>query len=111
MADLLKVLGQTIPIGGNLVALYTVPSNSQSSISTLVICNQNNVGTSFNISVSIGGAADTPAQYIYYQIPLDVNDTFTATIGISLSAGDVIRCLSSTGNVSFNLFGVEITNS
>lgn len=109
MTDYVKIIAQNIPSAGILTTLYTVPANTMTSISSLVACNQNNVGTSFNISVAINGAADTPAQYIFFQAPLDVNDSFVATMGISLAAGDVVRCLSSTGNVSFNIFGVEVS--
>lgn len=109
MVDTLKVLGQSIPLTGVLTNLYTVPNGAQTSISSLVVCNQSNVGSSFNITVAIGGAADTAAQYLYFEQPIGIGDTFVATIGISLAAGDIIRCLSSTGSVSFNLFGVELS--
>jgi hypothetical protein len=57
----------------------------------------------------VAGAADTSAQYIAYDVLLDTNETRSFTLGIALGAADVIRVYSSTGTVSFNGFGVEIT--
>lgn len=109
MTDILRVLGQLIPANNVLTDLYAVPANTQTSISSITICNQNSSqGVLFSISVGIGGAADNPAQYVYYQLPLDINDTFIATVGFSLAAGDVVRCLIIGDNVSVNLFGVEV---
>src|SRR5271165_3273871 len=109
MTDTLRILGQIIPTINVLTTLYTVPSATMTSVSSIVVCSQNNAGSSFNISVAINGAADAPQQYIFYQAPIDINDSLIATIGISLAAGDQIRCLSSTGNISFSAFGVEVT--
>ena len=106
--DTLKVLAQSLPTVGILTDFYTVPAATQTTVSSIIICNLYSLGTSFSVSVAIGGAVDDPKQFIYYTTPLDVNDTFIATVGLSLASGDVIRVLSSTGNVSFNLFGVEI---
>lgn len=109
MTDTLKVLGQAQPTINVLTNIYTVPGAAQTTVSSLVICNLSNIGTSFNIAIAIGGASDSLQQYIYYNMPLDSNDTFIATIGMSLAAGDTIRVLASSGIVSFNIFGVEIT--
>jgi len=107
MGDVIKVLGQVNPTINILTVLYTVPSMVQTTVSSIVICNTSGNIDSFSVSVAVGGAADTLKQYIYYGQPLDANDTFVATIGMSLAAGDVVRVLSSAGNLSFNLFGVE----
>ena len=109
MADTLKVLGQVISVPNSLIDLYTVPSSSQATVSSIMICNQNLVQVTFRISVAIGGAVDSRKQYLYYDLPLLNNDTFVATIGLSLGAGDKIRVQSDTDDVSFNLFGVEVT--
>ena len=110
MAQTLKVLGQASPIAATLTALYTVPSATQVCGSTIVICNQNAAGNiRFRVSIAVAGAADAPRQYIYYDGLLSNRSTFTATIGIALGATDVVRVQSDTLNVSFNLFGVEVT--
>lgn len=110
MAETLRVLAQITPSANSLTALYTVPTLTSATISSILICNQNSSGSViFRISVAISGAADDPKQYLYYDLPLSSNDTFIATIGVSLAAGDIVRVRADTTNVSFNVFGVEVT--
>ena len=112
MTDNIKVLAQSAPSPTVLTNLYTVPAATSTATSSITICNQNSgSGTqiAFRVSIAIGGAADTPKQYIYYDIPLIANDTFIATIGLTLGTGDIIRVQTDTANVSFTLFGVEVS--
>lgn len=74
-----------------------------------MVANQSATATSFRVSVAIAGAADTPAQYLYYDIAIPGNDTFAATLGITLAATDVIRVYNTLATCSFNFFGVEIS--
>lgn len=109
MTDLLRVLGQADPSAGVLTDLYTVPPSTQVATGSITVCNRNTFSIKFRVAISIGGAADTPKQYIYYDAPLDANDTFIATIGVTLANLDVIRVRSDMGGVSFNAWGVEVT--
>jgi hypothetical protein len=109
MAETFKILGQSIPLAQVLTNLYVVPSLTSSVISSLVVCNQSSIPTIFRISLAIAGAADTPAQYIYYNLPIAANDTFIATIGGTLATTDIIRVHSDNGLVSFNVLGSENT--
>lgn len=102
-----KVLGQLLPTANTLTDCYTVPALTQATISSLTVSSNNVSSDIFNISVAIAGAADTPAQYIYSGVIISGNDTFAATLGITLSAGDVVRVFSLNGYCAFNLFGVE----
>jgi len=109
MTDTLSILGQAIPSANTITTLYTVPAATSTTVSSLTVCNQSASSCTFNISVAVAGAADTPKQYIYYELFLDGNDTFIATIGISMATTDVMRCFSTNASTSFNLFGVQIT--
>jgi branched-subunit amino acid ABC-type transport system permease component len=110
MTETLKVLGQSLPAANTLTPIYTCGSAFGATCSSITICNQSSSVTAFfNVSVAIGGAADTPAQYIYYQLILDPLDTFIATIGFTLAQTDVVRVLASTASVSFSLFGCELS--
>ncbi len=109
MTDTLLVLGQDYPNANVLTTLYTVPSSTSTTVSSITICNQSSGSANFSVSVAPSGAADTPSQYIYFQLYLDGNDTFIATVGFTLASTDQVRVLSNTGNVSFSLFGVQIT--
>lgn len=103
-----RVLGQSFPAAGRLVDLYIVPASKRTISSTITACNQMNERRTFRLSVGVGGAADARQQYIYYDTPVDANKTFAQTIGMTLSAGDVVRVRSEDGYMSFNLFGDEV---
>ena len=107
MPTVQKVLGQLKPSAATLTTLYTVPASTQATVSTIVVTNQSATPTAFRISVAIAGAADTPAQYIYYDVAIAGNDVFAATLGITLAATDVVRAFNTLATLSFNLFGVE----
>jgi hypothetical protein len=107
--DNLKVLGQILPSAGVLSVAYTVPAATNTVISSIVACNTDTNNTTFRISVAINGAADATKQYIYFDLPIEGNDTFIATVGLSLNAGDVIRVQSASGLVAFNVFGDEVS--
>lgn len=109
MAETRKVLGQSAPGAATLTDLYTVPAVTQAVVSSIVICNRSAVATAFRISVAVNGAADATSQYLYYDVPIFGNDTFIATIGITLGDTDVVRCYATLATVTFTAFGVEIT--
>ena len=108
MTDTFKVLGQSRPSASVLTDLYTVPNATQTTVSSLVICNQS-AATTFRLSVAIVGTNDSLSQYLAFDIPLDPNQLITLTLGITLGTTDKIRCQSASGLVSFNAFGVEIS--
>ena len=79
------------------------------TVSSLVVCNRHSTDTiAFRISVAVAAAGDNNKQYLYYDVLLDPNDTFIAVVGLTLSAGDLIRVQTDTESVSFSLFGVEL---
>jgi hypothetical protein len=103
-----KVLGQINPTANTLTTLYTVPSANSSVISTIVVCNQSSVATTFRLAVQPGNATIVSKHYINYDTPLPANDTITATLGITLAATDVISANVGSATVSVSAFGSEI---
>jgi hypothetical protein len=74
-----------------------------------MICNTTSLPTTFSVSIAIAGESDALQQYLWYVMPLNANDTFLATLGITLATTDVVRVWANDNNVAFNMFGVEIT--
>jgi len=109
MADTYKVLGQSNPSATTLTDVYTVPASTSAVVSSIVVANRSNVQTSFRISIAPGGAADSDKQYLYYDVGIPGNDTFSATLGISLATTDVVRVYATLATLSFNIMGVEIS--
>lgn len=104
-----KSLGQAKPAAGALTTLYTVPALKEAACSSIAICNQSQTKDWFRLSHAVAGAADTPAQYVYWDVEVPAGCTFVATIGITAAATDVVRIQSTFGNCSFNLWGMETT--
>lgn len=109
MTETLKILMQMSPSATSLTDFYTVPSSTSTVISSIIICNQNTTDESFRISLASAGAADNIKQYIYYDMIVLAKDTFIVTCGITLATTDVMRVYSSNTNLSFTIFGSEVT--
>lgn len=107
MAENIKVLGQQTPLAGVMTTIYT--ATNAAVVSTISCCNQNTFDVKIRISIAVAGAVDDPKQYIYYDVPLEGNNSFALTAGITLANSDVIRGYSDRGNVSFNVFGTEVS--
>jgi hypothetical protein len=104
----LKVLGQSNPSATTATDLYTVPGSTTAACSSIVVCNRSATATSFRISVRVAGAGADNKQYLYYDVPIAGNDTFVATIGISLATTDVVTVYATLATLSFTLFGQEV---
>jgi hypothetical protein len=109
MATVYKTLGQSSPSATTETALYTVPAATSAVASSVIVCNRSAVLSTFRISIAIAGAATSNKDYIYYDLPIGANDTFIATIGVTLAATDEVRVYASNTNLSFSLYGSEIS--
>lgn len=107
MASTLKVLGQLDPTATTNTTLYTVPAATMTVVSSLVICNRSSSASNIRVAVRPAGATIDNKHYLYYDLVVPGNDTFAATLGISLGATDVVTVYTSNATVSFSLFGQE----
>jgi len=108
MAINYKVLGQVAPGATTQTTLYTVPAATQAVCSTLAICNRG-ASTTFRIAVQPAGASLISQMYIAYDAAINANDSVYLTLGVTLAATDLISIYANTANVSFSLFGSEIS--
>jgi hypothetical protein len=108
MTIIYKVLGQASPAASTNTDLYTVPSIVSAVISTLVICNRGAASSSFRVAVRPAGAAIAVQHYLMYDTVISSNDSLTLTIGMTLATTDIVTVLSTSGTISFSLFGSEI---
>jgi hypothetical protein len=109
MATTYKILGQSIPAATTNTTLYTVPGATTAIASTLQICNQAATAGSFSVAARPLGATLTTAHYLLYNTAIAANDAISLTIGMCLSATDIVTISSSSGSISFTLFGSELT--
>ena len=108
MATTYEVLGQSAPSAATDTALYTVPSATSAVVSTLSVCNRG-VSTTFRVAVRPAGATLANQHYIVYDNAVNAGDAVFLTLGMTLAATDVVTIRAGTADMSFSLFGSELT--
>lgn len=108
MATTYKVLAQVNPSATTATTAYTVPSATETVVSTITVANLSASAVSYRIAVRPDGATLANQHYIAYDVALAANDTTALTLGLTLNAADVITVYASTANLSFNVYGSEI---
>jgi len=109
MPAIYKVLGQSAPSATTNTTLYTVPASTSSIVSTITVCNRDTASGTFRIAIRPAGATIANQHYIVYDSSIAANDTVTFTLGITLATTDVITVYASSANMTFNVFGSELT--
>jgi len=109
MATTYKVLGQSAPGATTATTLYTVPSATQAIGSSLTVANRETAQATFRLAVRPAGASLANQHYVAYDVPIGPNDSVFLTLGLSLAATDVVEVYASTANLSFGLFGTELS--
>lgn len=107
MTTAYKVLGQVSPSATTATTLYTA-SSVQAVASTLSVCNRG-APTNYRVAVRPAGASLANLHYIVYDSVINANDTVFLTIGVTLASTDVVTVYAGTANLSFSLFGSEIS--
>ena len=104
-----KVLGQVAPSATTATTAYTVPSATQAVVSTIAVANRGASSATYRIAIRIAGSALSNEEYIAYDTAITANNSTMITIGITLGATDVITVYASTADLSFNVFGSDIS--
>jgi hypothetical protein len=108
MATTYKVLGQVNPSAATATTTYTVPSATQTVISTIAVANTGAYPTTYRIAVRPDAETLATKHYVAYDATIAPQDTVTLTIGITLDAADVVTVYAGHATLAFNLFGSEI---
>jgi len=110
MPQTYKVLGQSAPNANTTANVYTVPASTQAVVSSIVVTNRNNnANITYRLAVQPAGAALANQHYIAYDSTVTGLDTVALSLGLSLGNTDVVSVYAGNANVSFSVFGVEIT--
>jgi hypothetical protein len=110
MPSAYKILGQAAPANTNEAALYTVPSNTQTIVSSIIVTNTTAAIATCRIFVRNNGATAATSNAIVYDAPVPANDFIAVTLGLTIDATDVITVRSGTANsLTFHAFGTELT--
>lgn len=103
-----KVLGQVHPAATTATTLYTVPSATSAVCSTIAICNLG-ISTTYRVAIRPAGASLADQHYLVYEAATNQYDTTLLTIGVTLATTDVVTVYAGTADVTFQLFGSEIS--
>jgi glucose-6-phosphate dehydrogenase assembly protein OpcA len=109
MATNYKVLGQVEPAAETLTTVYTVPAATETVVANICITNLSSSPSTFRIAVRPNGESIADKHYIVYDSAVPAYSYEFLTMPITLDATDVVSVYSSTGTVSFNVFGSEIS--
>ncbi len=109
MAFTYKVLAQSAPSATTSTDIYTVGAGKQAVVSTITVANRGASASSYRISVRPGGATLANLHYLAYDVAIAANDTTVLTIGVTLATTDVITVYALSANLSFGIYGTEIT--
>jgi glucose-6-phosphate dehydrogenase assembly protein OpcA len=109
MPTVYKVLGQSAPSATTATDLYTVPAATSAVVSTIVVANRAGANATYRIAIRTAGATIANQHYLAYDVSVAGADSTSLTLGITLAATDVITIYASTADLSFSVFGSEIT--
>lgn len=109
MPTIYRVLGQSAPSATTNTDVYTSPASTQTVISTITVANRAATAASFRLAIRPGGTAIANQHYIAYDAPIAASDATNLTLGITLAATDVVTVYASNANLSFSLFGSQIS--
>ena len=110
MPETYKILGQVAANSNTTTNVYTVPAATQAVISSIVIVNRNNnANVTYRLAVQPAGAALANQHYIAYDAPVNALDSVVLTMGATMGNTDVLSVYSANANISFTVFGSEIT--
>jgi hypothetical protein len=104
-----KVLGQSAPAATTATNIYTVPASTEVIISTVVVANRGTTATTFRLSVRPNAATQANQHYLAYDTAVPANGVVALTLGITMDAADVFTVYGGNANLSFNVFGQEIS--
>ena len=103
-----KILGQKSPAATTDYNLYTVSGSKQTIINCITVANRDADAATYQISIRPDGATKTNDHYIAYNVQVPASGSIALNLGITLDTNDVVTVQSSSGNVTFNAYGVEI---
>jgi glucose-6-phosphate dehydrogenase assembly protein OpcA len=109
MPTVYKVLGQSAPSATTNTNVYTVPSATSAVVSTIVVANRAASPATYRIAIRPAGATIANQHYVAFDVTVGASDSTTLTLGITLAATDIITAYASTANLTFSVFGSEIS--
>ena len=112
MPNAYKRLGAINPSANTQTNVYVIPAATQSVISTITICNQSASNASYSLALMNNSEFASPAgaaTFLVRGATVPAADSIILTIGLTANAGMVLAANTSLSNLSFGVFGTEIS--
>ena len=108
-----KILGQVSATANTLSNVYVVPSSTAAVVNSIHITNTGASNQSYSIAVVPSGeaisASSLPKNFVIRGSMVPANDTAQLDVVLTLPADSVLAANSSSGDLSFSVFGSEIS--
>jgi len=109
VAQAYKVLAQSAPSATTNTDILTVGAGKSVVASTLSVCNRGTTAATYRVAVRPTGTALANQHYMIFDASIMPKDTVTLSVGITMATTDVLTVYASSANLSFSLFGAEIS--
>jgi hypothetical protein len=112
MSNTYKVLGQINPSANTQSNVYVVPAATQVAVNSITIANQSASNASYSLIVMPSNlySSSAPANtFIIRGGVIPGADAAILTLSLGLPTGAIIAANTNSSNISFSVFGVEIT--
>lgn len=104
------IAGQSAPAANIDTTLYTVPASKSFVGSSIVICNRHaTIHAKFRVAVVKSGQSLGTKNYLFYDVFVEAGNSVSKQLGLSLATGDFVVVRANTADLSFSLFGSEIS--
>lgn len=102
--------GQAAPAADTNTTLYTVPASKSFVGSSIIVCNRSSSNhAKFRVAVVPSGETLGNEHYLFYDMFVEARDSISKLLGLSLATGDQVVIRADTADLSFSLFGSELS--
>ena len=112
MPQVYRRLGAINPAANTQTNVYVVPTATEAVISTISICNQSIINVAYSIMMMPASTHANPANardFIVRGAVVPAADTIFLNVGLTANAGSILAANTNNANVSFAVFGSEIS--
>jgi len=112
MPNTYKRLGAINPSANTQTNVYVVPAATSAVVSTISVCNQATTNASYSLALmdsSQFNASAPAATFLVRGAVVPAADSIILTIGLTANANSIFVANTSSPNISFSMFGSEIT--
>ena len=104
-----KILGQIFPAANTLTNVYVTGASTSAVVNSIYITNQ--LATAANVAIILRPINQTLANrhFILREETVDPVSTYILNLGITMGPNTILAANTTTTNVSYGAFGLEIT--